>query len=468
QRKRPRYHKGIAAGRDRLRPLERRHAARGVSAGQEGAESTRLHVVRSQEPVRPGRLQGGRPPKSDEAGRPPRSAPALESLERAGTAPSGVSRRHSTVFSGIQVKVKHGTSGQNPAGLNSFPSSKETVMVTRRQTGVLRILACVALILSLLTFNAAVSPGVARVTVATAAPLSFDTATRARVNATYGRLPLYFEANEGQTDPQVKFLARGAGQALFLTSTEAVLVLTKADPQAQGPQRTLASPMAARAGTQTVLRMTFVGASPQPRITGQRELTGKVNYFLGNDPVKWRTNVPTYAAVRYEGLYPGSVVVYSTYLGGTAWDEGKGIAVDGQGNAYVVGMTFSTGSTSGSPGSCSKPDADIFVTKLNPTGSAIVYTTYLAGSGGDIGTAIAVDGQGSAYVTGETCSTNFPTTPGAFASASSGSADAFVTKLNPAGSALVYSTYLGGSGVDLGTGIAVDAQGNAVVTGGTS
>ena len=441
-------------------------------------------------------------------------------------------------------------------------------MVTRRQTGVLRILACVALILSLLTFNAAVSPGVARVTVATAAPLSFDTATRARVNATYGRLPLYFEANEGQTDPQVKFLARGAGQALFLTSTEAVLVLTKADPQAQSSPRPLISPVATRAGTQTVLRMTFVGASPQPRITGQRELTGKVNYFLGNDPVKWRTNVPTYAAVRYEGLYPGidlvyygnnrqleydlvvtpgadpsqiglnfggtdrlevdaqgdlvlhsavgpirqrkplihqevggrqvaipggyvlrgahrvgfqvaaydasrplvidPVVVYSTYLGGTAWDEGKGIAVDGQGNAYVVGMTFSTGSTSGSPGSCSKPDADIFVTKLNPTGSAIVYTTYLAGSGGDIGTAIAVDGQGSAYVTGETCSTNFPTTPGAFASASSGSADAFVTKLNPAGSALVYSTYLGGSGVDLGTGIAVDAQGNAVVTGGTS
>src|SRR5438876_6995248 len=82
-RKRPRYHKGIAAGRDRLRPLERRHAARGVSAGQESAESTRLHVVRSQKPVRSGRLQGGRPPKGDEAGRAPGFARAPESRERA-------------------------------------------------------------------------------------------------------------------------------------------------------------------------------------------------------------------------------------------------------------------------------------------------------------------------------------------------------------------------------------------------
>src|SRR5947209_20403643 len=128
-------------------------------------------------------------------------------------------------------------------------------MVTRRQTGVLRIFACVALILSLLPFNAAVSPGVARVPVATAAPLSFDTATRARVNATYGRLPLYFEANQGQTDPQVKFLARGGGHTLFLTPTEAVLVLTKQDPSLQ-----------------PVLRMTFIGSSRQAQVMDKREV----------------------------------------------------------------------------------------------------------------------------------------------------------------------------------------------------
>src|SRR5947208_12880229 len=99
-------------------------------------------------------------------------------------------------------------------------------MATTPRTRFFRILVCVALILSLLTFNAAVSPGLTSVTVATAAPLSFDTATRARVNATYGRLPLYFEANQGQTDPQVRFLARGGGHTLFLTPTEALLVLT--------------------------------------------------------------------------------------------------------------------------------------------------------------------------------------------------------------------------------------------------
>src|SRR5207247_8230452 len=123
----------------------------------------------------------------------------------------------------------------NPGVLTDFLTSQEAVRLTTPRTRSFRILVCVALILSLLTFNAAVSPGLTSVTVATAAPLSFDTATRARVNATYGRLPLYFEANQGQSDPQVRFLARGGGHTLFLTPTEAVLVLAKADSQAQSP-----------------------------------------------------------------------------------------------------------------------------------------------------------------------------------------------------------------------------------------
>src|SRR5439155_799308 len=103
--------------------------------------------------------------------------------------------------------------------------------------------------------------------------------------------------------------------------------------------------------------------------------------------------------------------------------------------------------------------ADAFVTKLNPTGSApLVYSTYLGGTDPDVGQGIAVDATGHAYVTGNTVSTDFPTTLLAFRSANAGSTDAFVTKLNPAGSApLVYSTYLGGSGDDFGQGIAVDA-----------
>src|SRR5205809_7888646 len=103
-------------------------------------------------------------------------------------------------------------------------------MATTPRTRFFRILVCVALILSLLTFNAAVSPGLTSVTVATAAPLPFDTATRARVNATYARLPLYFEANHGQSDPHVRLLARGGGHTLFLAPTQAVLVLPNQHP----------------------------------------------------------------------------------------------------------------------------------------------------------------------------------------------------------------------------------------------
>jgi hypothetical protein len=110
---------------------------------------------------------------------------------------------------------------------------------------------------------------------------------------------------------------------------------------------------------------------------------------------------------------------------------------------------------------------DAFVTKLNPTGSALVYSTYLGGSDGDNGSGIVVDATGNAYVTGTTVSTNFPTTAGAFQTFNAGRLDAFVTKLNPTGSALVYSTYLGSSGNDNGFGIAVDATGNAYVTGQT-
>src|SRR5439155_27006962 len=108
--------------------------------------------------------------------------------------------------------------------------------------------------------------------------------------------------------------------------------------------------------------------------------------------------------------------------------------------------------------------ADAFVTNLNATGSALVYSTYLGGSSNDQGNAIAVDASGSAYVTGETLSTNFPTTLGAIQPTFAGVIDAFVTKLNPAGSALVYSTYLGGSAGDAALGIALEARGVAYVT----
>ncbi len=398
-------------------------------------------------------------------------------------------------------------------------------------------------------------------------------ATDARVSESYGKLPLHFETNRGQTDKNVRFLSRGPGYNLYLTANEAVLVLAKPNADATRDVRSTQTRPGAKAQEKSVaLRMSLVGAARKPVVSGREELPGKANYFIGKDPAKWRTNVPTYAKVEYRDVYPGVdlvyygnqrqleydfvvapgadpqkivlsfkgadkleidaegdlvlhapggdirqhklviyqeidgarheidggyviksgkrvgfklaaydttrpliidpvVLSYSTYLGSSYFDGASGIAVDADGNAYVTGGTTSPGfpttpgaSQSAFPGGF---DPYVFVTKLNPAGTALVYSTYLgSGSGYNFGRGIAVDAAGNAYMTGETRSSAFPTTPGAFQPANAGLySNAFVTKLNPTGSALVYSTYLGGSTYDNGTGIAVDADGNAYVTG---
>jgi hypothetical protein len=389
-------------------------------------------------------------------------------------------------------------------------------------------------------------------------------------------LPLHFEANQGQTHQDVRFLARGPGYSLYLTAGEAVLVLTKPNPDAKRDAHSTPERLNTQAReAPVVVRMSLVGAAPKPRVSGLGELPGKANYFIGNDPAKWRTNVPTYAKVHYRGVYPGidlvyygnqrqleydfvvapgadperivlgfqgaerleidakgelvlhaaggairqrkpviyqeidgvrreieggyvlkgatrvgfqvaaydlsrpliidPVLVYSTYLGGSGGDQGFGIAVDAAGAAYVTGETSSADFTAGCTAPCTVLDAtlggsrDAFVAKLNATGTALVYSTYLGGSGFDRGFGIAVDAAGAAYVTGETSSADFPagcTAPCTVLDGSLGGAeDAFVVKLNATGTALVYSTYLGGSSNEFGLGIAVDATGAAYVTG---
>jgi hypothetical protein len=167
----------------------------------------------------------------------------------------------------------------------------------------------------------------------------------------------------------------------------------------------------------------------------------------------------------------GSALVYSTYLGGSgrSGTEATAIAIDSAGNAYVTGATnalnFPTVNPLQSTGALL---GDAFVTKLNATGSALVYSTYLGGGAGSSGSGIAVDASGNAYVTGSTDSTDFPTASALQSAFGGGSADAFVAKIDAAGSALVYSTFLGGSGNDVSNGVAVDASGNAYVTGYTS
>ena len=164
----------------------------------------------------------------------------------------------------------------------------------------------------------------------------------------------------------------------------------------------------------------------------------------------------------------GSASTYSTYLGGSGRDIANAIAVDGSGNAYVTGQTTSANFPTVSPiQAANAGGTDSFVSRYNAAGSALVYSTYLGGGGTDIGHGMAVDGSGNAYVAGDTSSANFPTTS-PLQAANAGGTDAFVTKLNAAGSAHVYSTYLGGALTDIGNGIAVDGSGNAYVTGHTT
>ena len=479
----------------------------------------------------------------------------------------------------------------------------------------------------------------------------------------YGKLPLSFAANQGQVDQRVRFLSHGKGYGLFLTGDAAVLELQRTSVVrcpwsvartriagtvsalqtamaggqscASEPERTTADGAEAMgdAGPTTghlqrttdVVQLKLVNANENPAVLGTRELPGKANYFLGDDPGKWHTNVPTYAGVRYRDIYPGidlvyygnqggeleydfvvspgadpgtisfdvappvqernsklenrksaahaspqlaadgtlvipagdgtvrfekpiiyqergaadgsqgsqasdnignlkskitesptgnrqfaidnrqfrdgrftldaqnrvhfalgpydrsrtlvidPVLVYSTYLGG-AGDQAKGVAVDSSGNAYLTGSTLSTTFPLVAPYQSTNKakSGTVFVSKLKPGGSALVYSTYLGGSVSEQGNAIAVDSSGDAYVTGSTCSSDFPTAS-PIQSSLKGVCDGFVTELNPTGSGLVYSTFLGGSGAtesgtdlsDAGTGIAVDSSDAAYVTGGT-
>jgi len=331
-----------------------------------------------------------------------------------------------------------------------------------------------------------------------------DAASQARLDQAYGKLPLQFEANRGQTDASVEFLSRGRGHTLFLTPTEAVMVLTKREARAKRDRFSLTKPERAQPEktTQTVVKMKLVGANPKPKLAGLEELPGKVNYFIGNDPKKWRTNVPTYARVEYKNVYPGVNLVYYGSQRQLEYDfvvapgadpkairlafEGVDkLALDAHGNLIL--HTAGGEVLQRAPivyqeinGARQKISGRYVLKGKDPVGfqvaaydasqplvidPVLVYSTYLGGSDVDAGFGIAVDALGNAYVVGITDSTDFPTTAGAFQATYAGGRDVFVTKLNPTGSSVVYSTYLGGGGLDLGAGIAVDTAGNAFVTG---
>lgn len=322
----------------------------------------------------------------------------------------------------------------------------------------------------------------------------------------WGHLPLSFEANQGQADKGVKFLSRGTGYELILTSDEAVLALSppinfKNDEERSVRQGT--SESNTPQSDPSVLRMRFVGSNPAPELTGVEALPGKNNYLIGNDPAKWHTQVPTYARVRYEDVYPGidldfygnqRQLEYDFVVAPGANPDLIELNFDGADSIELNGDGDLVLKTPGGEIKQHKPVVYQLVNGIRKSISAdyvvddhrvlfqlaeydhgetliidpiLSYSSYWGGFAQSQN--IAVDSDGNVYITGDAASSNLTTTAGALQTSFLGeSLDAFVTKINADGSAVVYSTFLGGSADDESGGIAVDSSGSVYVVGKTS
>ena len=163
----------------------------------------------------------------------------------------------------------------------------------------------------------------------------------------------------------------------------------------------------------------------------------------------------------------GTSLIYSTFMGGSHDDYGYGIAIDSNGNSYLTGITYSDNypTTPGAYDTTHNGNFDVFVTKLNSTGSSLKYSTFIGGFTHDYGYGIAIDSNGNSYISGITYSDNYPTTPGAYDPTYNSGGDVFMTKINPAGSSLLYSTFIGGNVEDIARGIEIDSNGNAYIGG---
>jgi len=397
--------------------------------------------------------------------------------------------------------------------------------------------------------------------------------------ADFGQLPLRFEPNQGQTDSKVDFIARGAGYGLFLTPNQAVLSLRSNQ-------------------NSSAVHMELAGGNPAAAVAGADQLPGKSNYLIGNDPAKWHRDIPQFSRVRYQGVYPGvdlvyygnqgqleyyfevapgadpaqialdfhglekttldasgnlilarnggeiqlkaprvyqqsggeqqavaakfavrqdgkiafelgaydrrrvlvidPVLTYSTYFGGSGAEACPGnvrilvgaissppsgcpaIGIDASSSIYLAGSTTSTDfPLTPQTGTTPPPaafqgtiagTANVFVTKLNAAGSAILFSTYLGGDGTDSTVGVAADSAFNVVVAGNTTSTNFPTTSAsAFQTAPTNANNhAFVSVLDPTGHSLVYSTYLSGNGEESARGLALDSRNKIYLIGATT
>jgi hypothetical protein len=330
-------------------------------------------------------------------------------------------------------------------------------------------------------------------------------------------LPMFFEPNQGQTDPRVKFLARGSGYGLFLTADEAVLevqsrskvetqlaVSRSANPPS-GAGKLAAAGSKPEAPVTSIIRMHLEGANPAPKVAGSDLLPGKSNYFIGNDPANWRRDIPQYARVNYEAVYPGVDLVYYGNQGQLEYDfriaagadPGKiALKFDGASPRLEKGeLVLSTlagdvrfhapnvyqqdGSKRRTVEAGFRRLADNVIgfqigsydhnreLVIDPT---LFYSTWF-GSGGESNVQVAVDQNGfNVYLAGSTTSATFPTV-NAIQSTLKGTQNIFISQLNPtaAGNAqLVFSTYLGGSGTDTAAGVAVDSNAGSIYVAGTT
>ncbi|MGB6691144.1 MAG: SBBP repeat-containing protein [Terracidiphilus sp.] len=344
-------------------------------------------------------------------------------------------------------------------------------------------------------------------------------AVKTRIATSYGRIPLSFESNRGQTDPSVQFLSHGLGYTLLLRQGEAVLVLRGSkttDPKAASrpDPREFGSSKSDDFET-SLVRMKLIGADLHTRAREEDRQITRTNYFIGNDPAKWRTDIPNYGRIRYSDIYPGIDLVYygnrhrleHDFVVAPGADAGRiRLAVESAMHMRIDRATgdliLNTGSGelrllkpvtyqefSGHRSTVSsnyrlvaKNTIEFRVGSYNHghplvIDPVLVYSTYLGGSGnskgnGDQGNGIAVDSSGDAYIVGTTYSTNFPLSSGAiqslnYAAEASNNSTVFVSELNPAGTALVYSTYIGGSNYDFGYAIALDALRNVYIAGAT-
>ncbi len=381
---------------------------------------------------------------------------------------------------------------------------------------------------------------------------------------------LTFTENKGQWDKRVAFRA-DVGAVIMFFSTDGVYYQFIRRVDRNAAQHDEKAPLRDQLDCKPdsiemmMLKATFVGADSSLQMWGEGQVEHKCNYFVGDDPTRWRTDVPNYSMVTYKEVYPGidlkyygsdtkmeydfvvspgadisqikiqyegvkgialngegdlvvktmwgevtekrpliyqarggkrmtiegryrmlgdgafgfslsgdydpaipvvidPVLSYSTYLGGGDYDLPMAITVDGNGSVYVTGSTFSTDFPTVDWYQTYQGHSDVFVTKLGANGSTLLYSTYLGGSAHEAGVDIAISPAGEVYLTGDTYSTNFPVYL-SFDGSLGGQVDAFVTKLSSGGNSLIYSTYMGGSDGDWGRAIALNISGEAYITG---